>query len=733
MRRPTAWREISSAISTMSRWKHVHRRPDIASASLLGAIAWPSSRCFWFLPRWSWAPLSVHGRRCAATRAETLAETARADEAAQRKIAVDQRKSADAARISEAERRNVAESERAEALKQRAAAEANFHKARAAVDEYFTLVSESTLLEVPGLQPLRKDLLEAAIRFYEKSSESRTNDPTVLADTAITYLRVGMIYFSLNRTDDSIAAIRKALNIVDRLRSEGAEAIDQLPRVAGFWRGLRWTQFLTFQPRDRIGTFATLLRLEKTWSQLAEQFPAQVAFQSDLAPVQGLIGFAFAATGRLKESEVSHRKALSLLQRLLREHPHVAQYRNDFLAGVRIMAPVVLSNGNAEESNALLREAVRIGEALVVEFPKNPNYRYQLSECHRVLGRQIESVQPYQTVQHLHRATELGQEIVREFPGIDNYYRAWHFAASGWLQWSDTLGDIVQAEKALRESMRTQELVAAYRYNDVAIHFDLAATMLELAQRVGKDPQKASEAENLRRRALESCDRTIAIFEERSAEFQKGDDQESFADQLNDIAWSLTTTIEPALRDAPRAVKLAKRAVELAPANARFWNTLGMAHYRGEEWQAAIEAFGQAIALESNNVWSFQRVRDLVSDRAGNVDQQVLIDKAEAALANDPQYVDWCAIRGRWAEATAGLKKRIEGNPDDHGSWYQAAFVLAVQGDVDKYHRHCHEDVRALRRHARSRHCRAHRQSMLDFTRRLKTNSKNHRNWLSEQ
>ena len=41
-------------------------------------------------------------------------------------------------------------------------AEDNFRKAREAVDEYFTKVSESKLLNVPGLQPLRKDLLESA-------------------------------------------------------------------------------------------------------------------------------------------------------------------------------------------------------------------------------------------------------------------------------------------------------------------------------------------------------------------------------------------------------------------------------------------------------------------------------------------------------------------------------------------------------------------------------------------
>ncbi len=45
-------------------------------------------------------------------------------------------------------------------------AEANFRKAREAVDEYFTKVSQSKLLNVPGLQPLRKELLESARNYY---------------------------------------------------------------------------------------------------------------------------------------------------------------------------------------------------------------------------------------------------------------------------------------------------------------------------------------------------------------------------------------------------------------------------------------------------------------------------------------------------------------------------------------------------------------------------------------
>ena len=53
------------------------------------------------------------------------------------------------------------------------------------------------------------------------------------------------------------------------------------------------------------------------------------------------------------------------------------------------------------------------------------------------------------------------------------------------------------------------------------------------------------------------------------------------------LAWWLATCPDPKFRDAPRAVTLAKRAVELAPDNGHRWNTLGVAHYRAGDRKAA--------------------------------------------------------------------------------------------------------------------------------------------------
>jgi hypothetical protein len=58
----------------------------------------------------------------------------------------------------------------------RARAEANFDKARAAVDQYFTHVAEQSVVAGPRTGELRRDLLEAALKFY-RGAVSKASSP----------------------------------------------------------------------------------------------------------------------------------------------------------------------------------------------------------------------------------------------------------------------------------------------------------------------------------------------------------------------------------------------------------------------------------------------------------------------------------------------------------------------------------------------------------------------------
>lgn len=76
----------------------------------------------------------------------------------------------------------------------------------------------------------------------------------------------------------------------------------------------------------------------------------------------------------------------------------------------------------------------------------------------------------------------------------------------------------------------------------------------------------------------------------------------------NDLAWFLVTCTYPPLRDPVEGVRLAQKAVEVAPNSGVFWNTLGVAHYRAGSWKEAVAALEKSMQLrgggDSSN-WFF--------------------------------------------------------------------------------------------------------------------------------
>ncbi len=114
---------------------------------------------------------------------------------------------------------------------QRQVAEKNFQRARTAVDEYLTRVSEEELLNSPGLQPLRKDLLELALKYYQEFVAQRRDDATLQAALGAAHFRVGQIISQIGSKTEALTAHRMALEIRERL-------VAQDPEEMSHWIGL---------------------------------------------------------------------------------------------------------------------------------------------------------------------------------------------------------------------------------------------------------------------------------------------------------------------------------------------------------------------------------------------------------------------------------------------------------------------------------------------------------------
>src|SRR5262245_42381326 len=196
-----------------------------------------------------------------------------------------------AAKEREAEQRQAAED--AKKL-----AEANFAKARAAVDDYLTKVSESKLLTVPGMQPLRRELLQAALAFYQNFIKERGNDPAVRAGLAAALYRVGCIRSELGELAEGRKDLAAALALYHELAPSN-------PGDADLQAGLAQCYY-------RTGDYTSAIR---TWDQLLAADPGNGRYRSALAEALNVRAI------RSREGMADHQRALDLRAAQVRDTP----------------------------------------------------------------------------------------------------------------------------------------------------------------------------------------------------------------------------------------------------------------------------------------------------------------------------------------------------------------------------------------------------------------------------
>jgi serine/threonine protein kinase/tetratricopeptide (TPR) repeat protein len=607
-----------------------------------------------------------------ATRAEGLAED--------RLIAETKaRTEADNARAAEAEQRRLAEAERAKAEAQRAVAEANYQKAHEAVDKYFTLVSESKLLDVPGLQPLRKELLESALLFYQGSAVERTDDPAVLADLAVTYLRVALINSTIDRNDDAVAATDQALKVIDRLRSEFPDQREPLRRLGGYWKGLRRAQISVRLPRNPLAAFQTLVRLVETWEELAVQFPDDAGFRSDLAASYWFIGYLLAGSGQPANGVRYFAKAKPLLLQLTQEVPDQPEYRADLARIHEALAGV----GRAQDAEAECRAALVLREQLVEEFPESPQFRYEL--CNSLQGyipyvRKRDPVEAGKLANHF---IELGESLVRAYPNMDLY----RFELTNWkIDWLATIaasGD----QRAINEALTQIDKFIAELAND-GDHQNLNELAWSTVASVDVDERIAAAAV---RAALRACElrphepewlNTLGV-----AQYRKGD----YVTAIESLARSRSF-------DDYRSSSM--------PVTGCYFRAMAHAKLghgeQAEKWFRAADLWMALFAATDEELNRYRaeaidvvgvEAEPMISKSATPETEQELLRLCLAADLQGHWMYHWMGVRlaeqGAWAEADVILTQAAASLTENPMALFHHALVRLKVGDREGYRRAC--------------------------------------------
>jgi serine/threonine-protein kinase len=419
----------------------------------------------------------------------------------------------------------------------RADAEASFAQARGAVDDYLTTVSEDTLLRspLPGLQPLRRRLLEAALRYYQDFARRHADDPSVRADLAAAYARVGEITSEIASRDEAIAALGHAADLYEALARP-----DRTGRAYAAERGrcLARTGKLEADRGRRDEAIARFRGAIKLLEPLAaEQAPAPRP-RADLAFAHHYLALAALKSGFFEEAERHFRRAIELREALAGEHPEGPAYGTELSVSLTNLGALQQRAGKTGEALVSIRRALVLQQDLVRRWPDDAQLRHQLSVTTRGSAFLLKSLGRREESEHLYRESlAIIDRVVAENPAVTDYRRvlATSYVDLGqFLIDRDALAEGMECFSRAREQAEVvQRALADNTQNLIA----LASIHRGIGKALGKQGKPAAGLESLRRAVTigESVARkdnlaaydlacTLALFSELSAALPEASD-----------------------------------------------------------------------------------------------------------------------------------------------------------------------------------------------------------------
>jgi serine/threonine-protein kinase len=387
-------------------------------------------------------------------------------------------------------------------------AEANFRKAREAVDEYFTKVSQSKLLNVPGLQPLRKELLESARKYYDQFLRDRGTDSTVRAEAAEAWYRLGYIESEVGTEAEAAKDFQEAVAMFEALARDYPGEPRYPYKQAIALNDLGNRQYMLGLDSDALRTYQRGIEINR---RVAMDNPRVPDYQKGLGTGLMNCGYLQERTGRAAESMPLYNEARDLYERLISDHPDVADYRYRLSGVFRNIGSLHEKSGRIDEAFKAAGKSRDLLVGVVRDHPEDLNFRYSLAWTMGWIGdfyrqrtdRQAEAIPYYR------RAIELLERLVRENPDVRTYPLS---LANDYCYLGQVLRQAGQAPEASDVSRKALALFERIDKEGLAKPYDIAcirSLSSDLVRATGKEPAAVERSRSLADQAMKALRQAV--------------------------------------------------------------------------------------------------------------------------------------------------------------------------------------------------------------------------------
>jgi len=511
-RRTPAWEKA---------WKWCRRQP--AAAALIGLFSLMViglvAGGVWFAQHEHYRAQEEAGLRQLAEQQRQLAVEQEQQKEKQRQVAEEQKNRAE-------QQRQRAEEQKRRAEQQHQLAEMRFGQAREAVDFMLTRVGQEKLEGEPRMEQVRRDLLEEALRFYERFLQQKTDSAVLRWQTAQAFRKAGNIRELLGKHQEAEKAYRSSLELFDALPAlSGSQEDAPEPSAVDQERAFAWSDLGIVllgqgQAKDADAAFQRGLELKE---KLCRDFPDRPAFQRDLANSHNSLGTLLGGQRRFAESAAAYARACDLLEKLPPQLATLPECQQALCRAQVNWATALQLLGQAAEAEKVFRLVVARREQQAPMGLDKPDQQHERARNLFLLATLLQATPPPkgQTPQsrlteaeRLHRqAQEQFQKLVKSFPRVPDYRES----LAGCL---NNLGDLLQATKRGEEGLNLWQEGnrilggLAQEYPQRPLYAQEQARLLHNQGIALSGAEKLKEAEAAHRQALAIREQLARDFEQ---------------------------------------------------------------------------------------------------------------------------------------------------------------------------------------------------------------------------
>ena len=350
------------------------------------------------------------------------------------------------------------------ALKEKERADQNLSKAREAVKAYLLKASENPLLQTGDFQPLRKELMETAIPFYEEFVRQDQQNLDLEFERGRAYDDLGFLRDGMGELEQATADFEQAKGIFQRLATRFPDKPVYRLRLAEGCnsRGGVFKDLSQFDAAEK--EFSQALTL---MDELLAGPDAPSECRETLARIQGNLGTLLRDAGRLPEAEPLLREAIATREKLLEQKPDSLAIRGQLSTSWNNLGSILTAGHKADEAEKAFEKALGVLDAAEVNqiaagSPMLVRFQHLRAQAWSNLGTIRNGASRFaEAEQAIREALTIKEKLVERFPSIPQHRQELGAAFNNLGTVLTSLNRVDEGKSAYEKAIRLYERLAA--------------------------------------------------------------------------------------------------------------------------------------------------------------------------------------------------------------------------------------------------------------------------------